>query len=171
MRKSESLIFICAPLRDYVGTDGRLHSVEENIVNARAFGKYCVDTLGYRKSFVPHRLGEILDARDKEEDSIGAVMSIAALGQCNAIAVCGDYVSPGMRREIERAEELGIYTVGIPADALGVDTNVQAGYSSSSVGIVGVGGQGNCECVWRGMWYSGSNYLTHRVCTNCKGRV
>jgi hypothetical protein len=59
--------------------------------------------------FAPHLLyPTILDEHQPEQRQLGLDMGIAMLSRCDELWCYGDWVSPGMRLEIEEAGRLGI---------------------------------------------------------------
>ncbi len=76
--------------------------------------------MAIRQGYVPiavHLLyPQILDDNDPAERAVGLELGLNILRHCSAVWVCGTRISPGMKREIQEAEQLGIpvqYVEGI----------------------------------------------------------
>jgi hypothetical protein len=110
-------VFVCAPLKEYTDVNGTVHTLENNKADAETFYAEYVRTAGFTP-FVPHRLADILDDSDPEEQLLGRTLALAALPYCQEVWVFGDYVSEGMRKETDRAWELGIRVILVPAETI-----------------------------------------------------
>lgn len=66
--------------------------------------------------FAPHLIyPHFLNDDDPLQRQTGQDMGLAVLEKCDELWVFGDRISPGMEREIQKAESLGIPSVHIPA--------------------------------------------------------
>ena len=81
--------------------------VEKNIAFAKKACRHVMDQ-GHA-FFAPHLLyPQLLDDTDPQERKAGLSMGLAMLSQCDELWCYGDYISSGMRFEIEEADRLGI---------------------------------------------------------------
>lgn len=88
------LIYICSP---YSG------NVENNIESARRYSRFAVE-MGYIP-FTPHLLyPQFLDDSNPAERSLGLFFGNVLMAKCTEVWVFGNYISPGMNAEIERAK-------------------------------------------------------------------
>ena len=102
------LVYVCSPLRGDIDT---------NLINAMYYSKY-VAICGYIP-ITPHLyftrfLNDIVD----EERELGIKMGMELLKHCDEIWVFGDYISKGMRNEINVACEIGITLKFIDSDLI-----------------------------------------------------
>jgi len=87
------LVYICSP---YSG------DVEGNIKSARRYSRFAVE-MGYIP-FTPHLLyPQFLDDDNPTERSLGLFFGNVLMSKCAEVWVFGDYISFGMKAEIERA--------------------------------------------------------------------
>ncbi len=88
------LVYICSP---YSG------DVESNIANARRYCRFAVDS-GYLPQ-APHLFfPQFMDDADESERDLALFMNIVILTKCAELWVFGETISPGMAREIRKAE-------------------------------------------------------------------
>ena len=87
------MVYICSP---YSG------DVERNVENARRFSRYAVEK-GYIP-ITPHLLfPQFLDDNDPDERAHGLLFGTILMDKCKEIWVFGEYISAGMKAEIDRA--------------------------------------------------------------------
>ena len=99
------LIYIASP---YAG------EVEQNIQFAKQACRMVMNQ-GHA-FFAPHLIyPHFLNDDDPLQRQTGQNMGLAVLEKCDELWVFGSRISPGMTREIQEAERLGISTVHIPA--------------------------------------------------------
>jgi hypothetical protein len=80
---------------------------ERNVENARRYCAFAVRS-GYIP-FAPHLFyPQFLSDDNAEERELGILMGMAFLDGCKEVWVFGERISPGMAREIERANKRGI---------------------------------------------------------------
>ena len=95
IRGYKPLVYICSP---YAG-----NSVPVNIVNARRYCKFAADT-GHNP-FAPHLFyTQFLDDSQPHERKLGMELGMIMLTKCAEMWVFGEVISPGMEREIAKAE-------------------------------------------------------------------
>lgn len=95
IRGYKPLVYICSP---YAGD-----SVPVNILNARRYCKFAVDT-GHNP-FAPHLFyTQFLDDAQPQERRLGMELGMIMLTKCAEMWVFGETISPGMEREIAKAE-------------------------------------------------------------------
>lgn len=88
------IVYICSP---YSG------DVDANVTNARRYSRFAVDT-GYLP-ITPHLLfPQFLNDAVPEERDMAMFMNMALLSKCAELWVFGDDISPGMKKEIARAQ-------------------------------------------------------------------
>lgn len=88
------LVFICSP---YTG------DVERNVEKAKQYSRFAVVERG-AIAFAPHLLLPLyLSDDDPKERELALFMNIIFLGKCNELWVFGEYISYGMKREIDKA--------------------------------------------------------------------
>jgi hypothetical protein len=91
------MVYICSP---YAG------DVDENVKNARRYSRFAVDK-GYLP-ITPHLLfTQFLDDGLQRERDLGMFFGIVLMSKCSEVWVFGDYISSGMKTEIEIAERKG----------------------------------------------------------------
>lgn len=79
------------------------NSVPVNIVNARRYCKFAADT-GHNP-FAPHLFyTQFLDDSQPHERKLGMQLGMIMLTKCAEMWVFGEVISPGMEREIAKAE-------------------------------------------------------------------
>lgn len=95
MRK---LVYIASPLSG---------DVEQNLDFAR---QACLNAMAQGVTpFAPHLLyPQMLDDGDPAQRELGMKMGNQILALCDELWLCGDVISPGMRKEHELAKELNI---------------------------------------------------------------
>ena len=87
------IVYICSP---YAG------DIENNIINAKKYSRFAIDK-GYMP-IAPHLLyPQILNDNDLTERNRGLHFGNIIMDKCSEIWVFGDYISPGMKAEINRA--------------------------------------------------------------------
>jgi len=88
------IVYICSP---YSG------DTETNVDNARRYCRFAVDT-GFLP-IAPHLLfPQFMNDSVPEERETAMFMNMALLSKCAELWVFGDKVTPGMKKEIARAE-------------------------------------------------------------------
>lgn len=96
------LVYVCSPYAKYPG-----HDIGQNISDAK---EYC--RLVAKCGFIPfasHLLyTSIFDDSNPAERAYGIDLGIRVLEKCDMLWVFGDYISSGMKQEIEYAEKKGI---------------------------------------------------------------
>lgn len=104
-------VFVCSPLAG---------DIEGNIERARA---YCAFVL--RQGLLPYAphlfFPQFLNEHDPAERELGITLGLVELANCRELWAFGERVSEGMRREIARANELGIRVrlfLGVPVEHL-----------------------------------------------------
>lgn len=103
MMREEVLIYICSPLSAPT-KDG----IQKNMKKAAWYARIVSEHLWCR-AIAPHGfLPEYLNDMIPEERQIGLDFGLSILGISNAVVVCGDLISSGMKGEITKAKELGI---------------------------------------------------------------
>jgi len=91
------MVYICSP---FTG------NVETNIENARRYSRFAVEQ-GYLP-ITPHLLyPQFLDDDSQHERDLGLFFGLILLDKCSELWVFGDYISKGMKAEIERAKIKG----------------------------------------------------------------
>lgn len=100
--ENKQLVFICSPFR----SDDEMQKLV-NIENAKA---YC--RLASRQGYIPIAphlfFSQFLNDDNQAERQKGIQMGKQLLVQCSKIWICGNYVSVGMKDEIEFAQKNGI---------------------------------------------------------------
>lgn len=92
--------YICSPLFAPAQPE-----VRRNMLKARMYMEQIAVTYHCR-TFAPHAyLPELLDDRNPKERGIALSFGMEVLGICDALIICGNRISPGMRREIQEAQE------------------------------------------------------------------
>jgi hypothetical protein len=86
-------VYICSP---YAG------NISENVRNARRYSRFAVEK-GYLP-ITPHLLfPQFLDGALQSERDLGMFFGIVLMSKCSEVWLFGDYISPGMKTEIEYA--------------------------------------------------------------------
>ncbi len=98
MNEESELLYIISP---YAG------DVEKNKAFAVTCCRYAIQR-GYTPIAVHLLYPQILDDQDPVERAAGLQLGINILEHCALAWVCGSTISPGMAREIRRAEQLAI---------------------------------------------------------------
>ena len=94
IRKFRPLVYICSP---YAG------DIVLNTENARRYSKYAVDSGCI--PVTPHLLfPQFLDENNPNERKLGLHFGNVLQDKCSAVWVFGEYISEGMKAEIERAK-------------------------------------------------------------------
>lgn len=94
------MVYICSP---YAG------NIAENLRNAQRYSRFAVDQ-GFLP-ITPHLLyPQFLDDDLQRERDLGMFFGIVLMSKCSEVWVFGDYISSGMKTEIELAKRKG-YTV------------------------------------------------------------
>ncbi len=91
------MVYICSP---YAG------NVAENVRNAQRYSRFAVDK-GYLP-ITPHLLfTQFLDDELRSERDLGMFFGLVLMSKCSEVWVFGDYISSGMKTEIEIAQRKG----------------------------------------------------------------
>ena len=101
-------VFICSPFRGIADTpEEAKENYQKNIATAKGACRLAT-ALGF-VPYCPHLYFPrfLLDSSPEERET-GIRMGLTWLEQCNELWVIGRRISEGMKREISRAEELGI---------------------------------------------------------------
>lgn len=101
MPERDMLIYICSP---YAG------DVERNTQKAINYCRKAIEE-GYTPLASHLIYPRILAEEIPEERETGIRLGLELLKVCDKLWVCGDTISKGMEREIDRAEELGIQII------------------------------------------------------------
>ena len=96
------MVYICSPLRgDY----------EKNIAKANEYARE--EAMKGNCAIAPHCVfTQFLNDEVPDERWLGQEMGKALLCRCDALLVCGNVISEGMREEIKIAYENGITVLG-----------------------------------------------------------
>lgn len=96
-RAFRPIVYICSPFSG---------NVEENIENGRRYCRFAVDK-GYIP-IAPHLLFlQFLNDNDMIEREMGIHFGNVLMSHCAEVWVFGEYISSGMRTEIDRAKRKG----------------------------------------------------------------
>ena len=88
------IVYICSP---YAG------DIENNIINAKNYSRFAINK-GYMP-IAPHLLyPQLLNDSNKNERKLGLLFGNILMDRCSEIWVFGNYISEGMKKEIERAK-------------------------------------------------------------------
>ena len=88
------VVYICSP---YSG------DVEKNTANARRYSRFAVDR--HYLPITPHiYFTQFMDDNIPEERDTAIFMNWVLMSKCAELWVFGEYISPGMKAEIERAK-------------------------------------------------------------------
>jgi hypothetical protein len=91
-------VYICSPLKG---------KISRNILNARLYCRFAFDK-GY-VPIAPHiYFTQFLDENDKTERIAGIRYGLELMWQAKEVWVFGEYISEGMRAEIDLAQDLNI---------------------------------------------------------------
>ena len=94
-RTFRPLVYICSP---YSG------DIERNTESARRYSRFAI-TQGYIP-IAPHLLfPQFLDDTDPDERELGLFIGNVIMSKCAEVWVFGEYISSGMRGEINRAKQ------------------------------------------------------------------
>ena len=97
-KRFRPIVYVCSP---YSG------DVEKNVANALRYCRFAVDS-GYLP-LAPHLFfPQFMDDADETERDLALFMNIVILAKCAELWVFGEKISPGMAREIRKAEMRGI---------------------------------------------------------------
>lgn len=92
-------VYVCSPFRA-----NELYTEKENIKNAIKYARQIIDQGDM--PIVPHLMyPQILDDSKHEDREKGISFDLELIRYCNALYICGNYISEGMRREIEFAQQ------------------------------------------------------------------
>lgn len=94
--RDSPVVYICSK---YSG------DIQRNTEMARLYSRYAAER-GYAP-LAPHLLLPQFISEETEREMAMAI-DLQFLAMCGEIWICGDEVSEGMRREIERAREIGL---------------------------------------------------------------
>lgn len=96
-------VYICSPLS--TPTKDEMYS---NMLAAREYAKQVAELCGCR-TFAPHAyLPLLLNDYIPEERALALKFGIEVLELCDALVICSERISEGMKGEIAMAEKLGI---------------------------------------------------------------
>lgn len=99
---NNKMIFICSPYRRY-----NFYNEYKNITKALKYCETIIKQGGI--PIAPHIMyTSILNDKNEEEREKGINLGLKLLKKCDYIYVYGDYISNGMKREIEFAEKNNI---------------------------------------------------------------
>ena len=106
--KKPKKVFICSPFAPRGETREEMQKdMDRNIRIAQKVCRYAA--LEGNVPYAPHLFfTQFLNDGDRLEREYGQVMGLAWLKQCSELRVIGRRISPGMKREIEKAQEWGI---------------------------------------------------------------
>jgi len=97
-RSYRLLVYICSP---FAGDMAR------NTERARQYCKFAVERGAI--PFAPHLLyPQFMDDRDKEQRALALFFGNVWLCKCDELWAFGEYISPGMKMELEKAWKKGI---------------------------------------------------------------
>lgn len=97
-RSYRPLIYICSP---FAG------DMDGNTERARQYCKFAVERGAI--PFAPHLLyPQFMDERDKEQRALGLLFGNVWLCKCDQLWAFGGHISPGMKRELRKAQKKGI---------------------------------------------------------------
>ncbi|GHU53195.1 hypothetical protein FACS1894132_04690 [Clostridia bacterium] len=100
-------VYICSPYREYTDEQGRHLEVDDNVENAINYSKLAVKN--GCMPVCPHiYFTQFLDDNDNSQRNCGRTVGIEWLENCHELWVFGDYISEGMTKEIEFANEWDI---------------------------------------------------------------
>ena len=98
LRAFRPIVYICSPFSG---------DVDGNVAAAQRYSRFAVDK-GYIP-VAPHLLfPQFLDERNPTDRELGLFMGLVLLTKCVEMWVLGAYISTGMQREIDKAEERGL---------------------------------------------------------------
>ena len=101
-------IYVCSPCKGDIKT---------NVERARLYSKY-VANQGFLP-FTPHiYFTEFLNENISEERQEGLKLALEWLFQCNELWYFGEFISEGMKNEIEIAKRIGMKVVNIKIDTV-----------------------------------------------------
>ena len=92
------LVYICSP---YSG------DIEGNTIKAQAHCRFAVDS-GYIPIAMHLLLPQFMDDDNPKERDLALFMDLVVMGKCREVWVFGEYISEGMRAEIDLAKDLKI---------------------------------------------------------------
>lgn len=96
-------IYVCSPLR----ADNK-PSIYRNALKAQQYMEIVRDKYNCR-TFAPHAyLPYLLDDDNPEERDLALEFGLKLLALCDALIICGNVITKGMKGEIEKANEFGI---------------------------------------------------------------
>lgn len=128
--KDSVLIYVCAPLKTYINPGGEVIPLHYNIYRAYKYGQW-VRGQGHRP-FVPHAIAhKLLDDANPMDRLVGRAMSMSVVRLCDELWQFGNYVSEGMRAELEEAEDCGTLIRRKPADVTDAGTLSLLGFAST----------------------------------------
>lgn len=106
--KKPEKVFICSPFAPRGETREEMQKdMDRNIRIAQKACRYAA--LEGNAPYAPHLFfTQFLNDGDRTEREYGQVMGLAWLKQCSELRIIGRRISPGMKREIEKAREWGI---------------------------------------------------------------
>ena len=106
--KKPKNVFICSPFAPRGETRAEMQKdMDRNIRTAQLACRYAA--LEGNVPYAPHLFfTQFLNDGDRLEREYGQVMGLSWLKQCSELRVIGRRISPGMKREIEKAKEWGI---------------------------------------------------------------
>lgn len=93
-QKTMPVVYICSP---YLG------EIEANVANARIYSRNAA-LMGY-VPIAPHLLFPQFIS-EKNERELAIQMDLELLSHCDELWVCGDFLSAGMKKEVEEATRL-----------------------------------------------------------------
>ncbi|MDY5701039.1 MAG: DUF4406 domain-containing protein [Lachnospiraceae bacterium] len=101
--EKKDLVYICSPL-----SAPTKEGIQKNMKQAAHYAALVAKKLGCR-TIAPHSfLPEYLEDSIPQEREVALAFGLSVLKIVQAIVVCGDRISSGMKGEIEKAKEWGI---------------------------------------------------------------
>jgi hypothetical protein len=105
-------VYVCSPLRA-----DNWPGILRNALKAQNYMEQAAAKYGCR-AVAPHAyLPYLLDDNDPMERALALDFGKKLLALCDALIVCGDVISQGMRGEIQQAHELGISVLALDESA------------------------------------------------------
>ena len=104
-------VYVCSPL-----SAPTAFAIKQNMLTAKEYMKIISKKLSC-SAVAPHAyLPEFLDDNNPPERSLGLSFGLAYLELCDALVICGNRLSNGMKAEIKRAMERSIPVLLYPYD-------------------------------------------------------
>ena len=114
------MVYICSP---YAG------NISQNVRNAKRYSRFAAEK-GYLP-ITPHLLfTQFLDDGLQRERELGMFFGIVLMSKCSEVWVFGEYISPGMKTEIEYADHRGYRVKYFSGDCIELGSEVDSGIDS-----------------------------------------